>query len=385
MGDGKTMIKITPYFDLPDQKKILAAYLNMIADAVPFFPEDVLWDFPKAVTMRGNKPRNRTKKYLKVLSHYFDEKAIENKEKRTVDALLAQEIIKHYSIDMHEALYRGFTGGHVNPEELRRLLTFSMPFGKPPADIDYRNRRSEAQQPYYKQYSDDLYDHVFRYEAFSNHPDIYRFVKMLGVEVCPYCNRQYITTVSNDSKPIRPQLDHFKNKKEYPYFALSINNLIPSCGVCNLLKHNKDKDIMYPYQEGVEDRYVFRTEPKDNRIALLLSGARMAPQDFEIKLAPGLKPVDRQFETRIMNSIDIFAINDLYQSHKTYVSDMYFQRYIITDELIDAIHKQFQALFPSKEEVKQMLLMMNTEPEHWKDRPLAKLTHDIKEEIDGLY
>lgn len=29
--------------------------------------------------------------------------------------------------------------------------------------------------------------------------------------------------------------------------------------------------------------------------------------------------------------------------------------------------------------------MMNTEPEHWKDRPLAKLTYDIKEEIDGLY
>lgn len=68
----------------------------------------------------------------------------------------------------------------------------------------------------------------------------------------------------------------------------------------------------------------------------------MAPQDFEIKLVPGLKPVDRQFETRIMNSIDIFAVNDLYQSHKTYVSDMYFQRYIITDELIDAILNNFK-------------------------------------------
>ena len=369
------MIQLKPYYDRDDGQQLLDRYLHMVADVVPFFREDVLDDVPNGTL---GKPRQRREAYQKLLEKLdppigdgTDEAA-----RKQVDALVAKRLIRKYSIQLHDYLYAGCSDdGHVNRENLRKLLTVRLPGGKLPPELQFKVRTG----------STTLLAHVFRYEAFSGHKDLYAFVKSLGAEVCPYCNRQFTTTVNSEDRRTRPQLDHFKNKKDYPHLALSINNLVPSCGICNLLKHDKDEDLLYPYEEGLGDAFRFRTTIPEQNITTVLTGARIAPEDFELTLEQSRVGLDEALAARAGNSIKALALEPLYDSHKDYVADLYFQRYILTDELIHDVYIQFRSLFRSEKEVRAALLSMNIDRECWGDRPLSKLTHDIQEEIETLY
>lgn len=43
------------------------------------------------------------------------------------------------------------------------------------------------------------------------------------------------------------KLDHFYPKSLYPFFALSLYNLIPVCGTCNLVKSDNKKIFASPF------------------------------------------------------------------------------------------------------------------------------------------
>ena len=56
------------------------------------------------------------------------------------------------------------------------------------------------------------------------------------IHICPYCKRNYINVVtSNTDKTflIKPDLDHFYDKATYTFLSATIENLVPSCNVCN--------------------------------------------------------------------------------------------------------------------------------------------------------
>lgn len=71
---------------------------------------------------------------------------------------------------------------------------------------------------------------AFGYENFTNSKNewnAYEYCKALGINVCPYCNENFILTIGyGKEKAIRPQLDHFYPKDLYPYLSCSIFNLI---------------------------------------------------------------------------------------------------------------------------------------------------------------
>ena len=54
----------------------------------------------------------------------------------------------------------------------------------------------------------------------------------LNLYSCFYCDSSYIG-VFNEEKNRTFDIDHFFPKKQYPIFALSLYNLVPSCQVCN--------------------------------------------------------------------------------------------------------------------------------------------------------
>ena len=58
-------------------------------------------------------------------------------------------------------------------------------------------------------------------------------VKNLDITVCPYCNRNYINSRKNH---IGANFDHYYDKDKYPFFALTLGNLIPCCATCNRIK-----------------------------------------------------------------------------------------------------------------------------------------------------
>ena len=153
------------------------------------------------------------------------------------------------------------------------------------------------------------------------------------------------------------------------------------------MKHDDNSELVYPYGEGIGDTYKFKTTIPDQRITEVLTGARIAPDMFELQLFSNLPdPADPKAQ-RVQASIDQLALKPLYDSHKQYVSDLYFQRYILTDELIHDLWIQFSGskLFTSEEEIRAALLSTYIQQERWGERPLSKLTHDIHKEIEELY
>lgn len=111
------------------------------------------------------------------------------------------------------------------------------------------------------------------YTNFSNRNFGHQWAERLGVTVCPYCNRSYIFTVKKDARngKARPQYDHFFPKSIYPYLAVSMYNLVPSCAVCNGGKSDvdsfKDKKRRYlnPYVEGYGTKTVLQITPKKKK------------------------------------------------------------------------------------------------------------------------
>lgn len=82
----------------------------------------------------------------------------------------------------------------------------------------------------------------FNYNKFSKVQagwGAYLFIDSVDNTVCPYCNRSYTHSVFEGGECSgRPELDHFLPKSIFPFFAVSIYNLIPVCHTCNHTKSN---------------------------------------------------------------------------------------------------------------------------------------------------
>lgn len=73
-------------------------------------------------------------------------------------------------------------------------------------------------------------------------------VQGLDIRTCPYCNRAFIGSVKNNKLGV--QLDHFYSKSKYPFFAVSLYNLIPCCSSCNMNKSDDDKEnLISPFDK----------------------------------------------------------------------------------------------------------------------------------------
>lgn len=84
---------------------------------------------------------------------------------------------------------------------------------------------------------------VFDYDKFiykSQGWNAYKLVESHGLRICPYCHLNHVNyhgQVTDKTAPkkleMRPPLDHFLPKSIYPYLAVSLHNLVPSCHQCN--------------------------------------------------------------------------------------------------------------------------------------------------------
>lgn len=98
-------------------------------------------------------------------------------------------------------------------------------------------------------------------------------VKAVGADTCPYCNRNMVGHVDirkvEDghivTKSLKGQLDHFYYKAKYPYLAISLNNLVPSCKDCNEYPNKQTEDaiathLVSPYSIQTPDGLKFRID-----------------------------------------------------------------------------------------------------------------------------
>ena len=202
------------------------------------------------------------------------------------------------------------------------------------------------------------------------------WAEMIGITVCPYCNRSYIFTSSK--KGTRPQYDHYFPKSKYPYLALSMYNLIPCCSICNSLKSDTDTyitPIVYPYAESFGTQASFSAGVAGDEINSWLGVS--SKYQIEIKYAAS---IDAKLEDRIKKSEKLFHLRDLYGKHSDFVRDILRTAYIYGDDYFEGLLEQYPDLFHSEAEARNFVFFNYLDERDWGNRVLAKLTHDIYNE-----
>jgi hypothetical protein len=99
---------------------------------------------------------------------------------------------------------------------------------------------------------------LFNYQTFSTKHkgwDAYKLVGAYKLRLCPYCQLHHVNyhAGSNpDDLELRPPLDHYLPRSVYPYLAVSIGNLVPSCHQCNSsIKGDRVPDPTMPHPMSV--------------------------------------------------------------------------------------------------------------------------------------
>jgi len=232
---------------------------------------------------------------------------------------------------------------------------------------------------YDKVKSDELQKRIFRYKNFSGRNVAYEILKKMNMQVCPYCNRHYIVTLKNNK--VRPQFDHYYPKSDYPYLALSVFNLIPCCSICNMAKTDLDTSatpILYPYDE--EFGYEIRFTIKEKDETSLFQYASGRSDEFDV----GIINPNNVLLAESKLQIEKLHLIELYNEHKDYVKDILRHHYVYTDKRIKELYNSFPDLFKSTDDVRNSMHMSYLQKEDWGKRPLAKLTCDILDDIQGI-
>lgn len=288
------------------------------------------------------------------------------------------------------------------------------------------------------------YNHLSYINASTPEKTAHWLQQQLHVDVCPFCNRIYTSTVFRGS--VRASFDHFYPQSVYPYLAISLFNLIPICDVCNKNKSDSaevflnipicdvrdevkpdeketsaDISIIYPYDESFDEsqeadlpihvsfrvipipegdrqwevlygksrQFQIQFQPTDE-IGEILEGSRcgmLVPANLDMRF-PYRSP---KYWARVKNSVKLLKLEDLYDTHKNEIMRILRNRYqynrtaieLILQTLLkkDSPHKSNDTLLL---EVRNALYFANLDPDGWGLMPLNKLKADILKQMDLL-
>jgi hypothetical protein len=191
-------------------------------------------------------------------------------------------------------------------------------------------------------------------------------MQKLDIRVCPYCNRSYTFTINKNNKKIRPEFDHFYPKDTYPFLALSFYNLIPSCPICNHTKKTSEISI-HPYIEGFDENCKFKIN--DIEECLLNDDYSNWRVSFD------------KINDRFDKNINVFALKELYNEHKDFVSEIVFKARAYNTDVYKSIIETFKEQGLTEKEMKLLIFGTYIEKNEIGLRPLSKLAKDIIEQI----
>lgn len=217
----------------------------------------------------------------------------------------------------------------------------------------------------------------------------------LETPVCPYCNREYITSIKdvNGKKVTGPTFDHFLTQATYPFLALSFYNLIPCCSTCNSqLKFQIPFDIkhfLYPYNESYENIAVFKVFQKKQ----LLDEKLLNYQDLEIKIDSTPKdhiklhgPIPNTTGYKKGN-LNVFQTERIYNlGHINEVTDLLAKYKEFPKAHIDSLFKSLIKDQGKKEEDVYRFYFSNyLNEKDFNKRPLSRLTRDLTKQLNEIY
>lgn len=216
----------------------------------------------------------------------------------------------------------------------------------------------------------DIYDS----KTFKDFWNPYIFVFSSGVRTCPYCNRQYITPILTSDGRTRGDLDHFLAKDQYPYFSMSLYNLVPVCSSCNSsLKGSEEFGFnnLNPYEGSLDDYIKFRADIRKKDIYINIIKA-----DKLIR-KPGMR------KKNVEKLLDTFKLKLQYNYHVSQVEELILKRVIYSEKYIDDIkNSKFSKNKISKSQIKETIIGYSSNQVNINNEPLSKFRRDIVEQLD---
>ena len=217
-------------------------------------------------------------------------------------------------------------------------------------------------------------EYVFSYDIFIKKAktrfDAYKLADSLDVRTCTYCNRNYTNTVirKNGEKLTRPQFDHYFDKASHPVIAISFYNLIPSCSICNSSIKGTHKmtlsDYMHPYIDNnsndIRFTYKYSLESK--------SGLRIK--------------VKTPLASKASNTVEAFAIEEVYNSHTGELLDLIKTRQYFSDKYLSILSSNLlRDVIVSKEDLYRIVFGTEYDSINFMNRPFSKFKSDILKEL----
>lgn len=203
-------------------------------------------------------------------------------------------------------------------------------------------------------------------------------IKKLDIKVCPYCNRNYIFNFKKGKDlNATAQLNHFFDKKTYPFLAISIYNLVPSCSTCNQRKSAKQEDIFYPFLESFNDYAKFEYKGIKNKDD---NNGNFFDED---RILLELNPISEDVDVKVKKHIEVFNLQNLYNEHKDIVSEILIKSEMYNESYIEELMKNYEGtLFKNEEDLLRLIFGGYIADEDLGKRPLSKLTKDILEQLE---
>ncbi|MDT3430720.1 hypothetical protein ROV94_07540 [Stenotrophomonas maltophilia] len=154
---------------------------------------------------------------------------------------------------------------------------------------------------------------VFNYDAFSSikppNWGAYALCSASKYSMCPYCHQSFAHTLVPDGHgSFRPTLDHYYPKALYPYLALSVFNLVPSCYTCNSqLKGTKNfyEEVHVHPLEGCIDGVDFVLD-----VGAYIEARRAGTSDYRLEVRGRSDAAAKSISTFALGKR--FSINDAY-------------------------------------------------------------------------
>lgn len=191
----------------------------------------------------------------------------------------------------------------------------------------------------------------------------------LDMTVCPYCNRDYINSRSENKSGA--QLDHFFNRSTYPFFSISLYNLIPCCSNCN---HIKGTNPIYfsPFGSSLEkDQKIFHMG--SNRNVEILSSSETS-----------------EWETILNSNFEAMGIKEAYSIHENEIQRLFYLSEIYCDSQLEECNRMFSQMSvgASKrpfQDFQNILYGFDVNNPDFKNHPLSKLKYDILKDLGVIH
>lgn len=230
---------------------------------------------------------------------------------------------------------------------------------------------------------DSIIEGIFDYSNLSDNQR-HSLLHAMNVKVCPYCNRQYITSYSNKKgkNKTTADLDHFYPKSLYPALALSLYNFIPSCQICNSrfkLAYDpipSDMKILYPYEEDFGDDCMFSV----NTIESYLDPKLLLASELKVNVKYS-SSIDDSKKAKIDRSCKVFHLEELYKIHNNIAYEVVSKYKMYPPSKIKALVEDFDEMIDKDYDLAEIIFGHYKDARKHTDKPLSKFTLDIYNEL----